>query len=181
MVGSVEGTVESAEINLVGRTADLKAVLWRWGPALSTKQMHQSEPVTEQPLKDTTKSRDMYETVKKKLRWFFFVHVSMSRTVSDGAWHWSEREACKSVEDSACHSKLMFNEVSWCSRPRNSVHRTLEREPSCMLAASKLNLAGAEGLFHLQAITPSMCHVDYGDICFSALGWLSRSPVLDRF
>ena len=37
------------------------------------------------PLKDTTKSRDLYEAVKNMLKWFFWSIVNISGIVNDGA------------------------------------------------------------------------------------------------
>ena len=81
------------------------------------------------PLKDTTKSRDSYESVKNKLKPFSLSIVNISGRVTDGAPAMAgKREGLVKVIRKRCNCCpiLMFDEVPLPSTSRKFMHKSFK-------------------------------------------------------
>ena len=138
------------------------------------------------PLKDTTKSRDSYESVKNKLKPFSLSIVNISGRVTDGAPAMAgKREGLVKVIRKRCNCCpiLMFDEVPLPSTSRKFIKKTLKMHNIMQIIIKTVNFIRAKGLNHrqFQEFLKSI-DADYGDmIYFSGVRWLSRNQMLKRF
>ena len=105
------------------------------------------------PLKGTTKSRDLYEAVKKKVKAIFFVHCQH-------IWHsyWpcpgsgrEKRGTCRSNRRRCnCHPKLTFGDVSLQVHRGNLCTKALKMHNVMQITITTVNFIGAKGWNHHQ-------------------------------
>ncbi|XP_041419118.1 general transcription factor II-I repeat domain-containing protein 2-like [Xenopus laevis] len=138
------------------------------------------------PLKDTTKSRDLYEAVKNMLNRYSLSFVNISGIVTDGAPAMVGRREglVKLIENDAIAAKNSHLMKYHCIvHQENLCAKALKMDNIMQIVIKAVNFIRAKGLNHrqFQEFLRSI-DADCGDVIyFSEVRWLSRGQMLKRF
>ena len=160
-------------------------------PAIFIRGVDDEYDVTEEmaslvPLKDTTKSRDLYEAVKNMLKQFSLSTVNIPGRVTDGALVMAgEREVLvKLIENNAIAAQNSCLMKYHCIvHQENLCTQALKMDNVMQIIIKTVNFLKAKGLSHhqFQEFLKST-DADYGDIIyFLEVRWLNRGQMLKRF
>ena len=144
------------------------------------------EMVSLVPLKDTTKSRDLYEAVKNTLKRCSLSIVNISGIATNGAPAMiGKRDGLvKLIQDDAIASQNLCMMKYHCTvHQENLCAKALKMDNIMQIVIKDVNFIRAKGLNHrqFQEFLKFMV-ADYGDIIyFSEVRWLSRGKILKRF
>ncbi|XP_023227897.1 general transcription factor II-I repeat domain-containing protein 2A-like [Centruroides sculpturatus] len=137
-------------------------------------------------LKDTTKSRDLYEAVKRTLMRFSLSLSNISGIITDGApaMIGKKEGLVKLIENDAIaveNSRLM--KYHCILHQENLCAKALKMDHVMQIVVKTVNFIRARGLYHRQ-FQEFLKNIDaeYSDIVyFAEIRWLSRGQMLKRF
>ncbi|XP_067123968.1 general transcription factor II-I repeat domain-containing protein 2-like [Centruroides vittatus] len=138
------------------------------------------------PLKDTTKSRDLYEAVKKTLMRFSLSLSNISGVITDGAPAMIGRKEglVKLIENDAfAVENSRFMKYHCILHQENLCAKALKMDHVMQIVVKTVNFIRAPGLYHrqFQEFLKSV-DTEYGNIIYLAeVRWLSRGQMLKRF